>query len=84
MVKGEATAKSVHMIEGAKVDVEKTRLDALKSVPTSVLLGVAAQELAGKLQRIDHLNLAPDALGPMLQALMDAGTKKLEAKPEAK
>jgi hypothetical protein len=85
VVRGEATAKSVQMVEGAKVDVEKTRLEALRSVPTSVLLGVAAQELATKLQRIDHLNLAPDALGPMIQALVEAGTRKLEAKaPEAR
>jgi len=43
-----------------------------------VIFGLAAQELAGKLQRIDHLNLAPDSLGPLLSNLMRAGTDKLE------
>jgi hypothetical protein len=43
-----------------------------------VLLALAAQQLATKLQRIDHLNLSPDALGPALSALLHAGTRRLE------
>jgi hypothetical protein len=42
------------------------------------MLGLAARELAGKLQRIDHLNLTPELFGPQLLALVEAGTKKLE------
>jgi regulator of protease activity HflC (stomatin/prohibitin superfamily) len=80
VVRGDATAKSVRLVEGAKVDVERTRMEVLRDVPSSVLLGLAAQELATKLQKIEHLNLAPDALGPMLQSLVDAGTRRLEAK----
>jgi regulator of protease activity HflC (stomatin/prohibitin superfamily) len=80
LVKGEATAKSVRLVEGAKVDVERTRMEVLREVPSSVMMGLAARELATKLQRIEHLNLAPDALGPMLQTLVAAGTKRLEAK----
>jgi regulator of protease activity HflC (stomatin/prohibitin superfamily) len=81
IVRGDATAKSLRVVEGARVDVERTRMAVLREVPSSVLLGLAAQELATKLQRIDHLNLSPDALGPMLQSLVDAGTRKL-AVPE--
>jgi regulator of protease activity HflC (stomatin/prohibitin superfamily) len=77
IVRGDATAKSLRVVEGARVDVERTRMEVLRQVPSSVLLGLAAQELATKLQRIDHLNVSPDALGPMLQSLVDAGTKKL-------
>jgi len=44
------------------------------------MMGLAAQELAGKLRRIDHLNLTPDMFGPMLADLMRAGTDRLEAK----
>jgi hypothetical protein len=79
-VSGEATAGSVRLVDGAKVDVERERMEVLRDVPAQVLLGLAARELATKLRRIDHLNLSPDALGPMLQALIDAGTKRLEAR----
>jgi hypothetical protein len=44
-----------------------------------VVAGLAMQELAGKLQKIEHLNLGPDMLGPLLAGLMSAGTRKLEA-----
>ena len=43
-----------------------------------MVLGLAARELASNLTHIDHLNLSPDAFGPLLQHLMAAGTKRLE------
>jgi regulator of protease activity HflC (stomatin/prohibitin superfamily) len=82
-VKGEATAQSVRLVEGAKVDVERTRMEVLREVPTQVMMGLAARELAGKLQHIDHLNLSPDTLGPMIQSLVEAGTRRLEGKEGA-
>ena len=42
-------------------------------------MGLALRELAGKLQRIDHLNLGPDLLGPAFVNLMEAGARKLES-----
>jgi hypothetical protein len=48
-----------------------------------VLAALAMQEVAGKLQRIDHLNVSPDLLGPLVADLLAAGTRKLE-KAEAK
>jgi regulator of protease activity HflC (stomatin/prohibitin superfamily) len=78
LVLGEANAKSVSLVEGAKVEVERTRMQVLREVPTQVMMGLAARELAGKLQHIDHLNLSPDTLGPMLQSLVGAGTRRLE------
>jgi hypothetical protein len=83
LVKGEATAKTIRLVEGAKVDVERTRMEVLREVPASVMMGLAARELATKLQRIEHLNLGSDTLGPMLQTLVAAGTKRLEAKEGA-
>jgi regulator of protease activity HflC (stomatin/prohibitin superfamily) len=80
ILRGDASAKSVRLVDGAKVDVERERMEVMRNVPTPVLYALAAQELAGKLQRIDHLSLAPDALGPMLQGLIAAGTRRLEAK----
>ena len=48
------------------------------SFTVSVTLGLAARELAGKLQKIEHLNLSPDLLGPSLLNLMNLGAKRLE------
>jgi hypothetical protein len=84
IVRGDATAKSVRLVEGAKVDVERTRMEVLRAVPPHVILGLAAQELASKLQRIDHLNLSPDSLGALLQTLAVAGTKRLEEGDESR
>jgi hypothetical protein len=81
LVRGDANAKAVRLVEGAHVDVEKARMDVLREVPSSVMMGLAARELATKLERIDHLNLSPDAIGPMIQALVEAGTRRLNGEP---
>ncbi len=49
-----------------------------RDFPTERLLGLAAQRLAGKLQRIEHINLTPDLLGGLLTNLVEAGTQRLE------
>jgi len=79
-IEGEAKASGIRMVEGARVDVERARIETFQNLPTSVMMGMAAQELAGKLRSIDHLNIGEGALGPMLQQLIEAGTKKLESK----
>ncbi|MFN3196921.1 MAG: SPFH domain-containing protein [Bradymonadia bacterium] len=81
-VEAEARADQIRQVEHARVEAEQTRMDIYKELPTSVMMGLAARELAGKLKSIDHLNLAPDALGPMLTRLMEAGTQRLEAPAE--
>lgn len=73
----DAEAAGIRAVEGARMAVEKERLDAYRTVPAAVLAGLAAQELAGKLQRIDHLNITPDLLAPLLGNLIEAGTKRL-------
>lgn len=79
-IEGEAKAEGIRMVEGAKVDVERERIATFQNLPTNVMLGMAAQELAGKLRSIDHLNIGEGALGPMIQQLIEAGTKRLESK----
>jgi len=73
-----AKAESIRAIEKARVDAERERMDVYRELPTQVMLGLAARELAGKLRRIDHLNLSPDTMGPLLQSLLHAGTRHLE------
>lgn len=73
-----AQAESIRVLEEAKVTAERERIGIYESLPPSVLFGLAARELAGKLQHIDHLSLSPEALGPMLQRLLTASSRRLE------
>jgi regulator of protease activity HflC (stomatin/prohibitin superfamily) len=74
-----AQAESIKVLEEAKVNAEKERMDIYRDLPSSAMMGLAARELAGKLQTIEHLTLSPDMLGSMLQRVLGAGAKKLEA-----
>lgn len=74
----EAKAEGIRFVETAQNQAELERIDIYRDLPPQVLLGLAARELAGNLERIDHLNLSPDGLTGLLQALMTASTRKLE------
>lgn len=72
-----AEADSIRVVQQAKVEAEKGRIDIYRDLPSNVLVGLAARRFAGKLQRIDHLNLGNDVLGGALTDLLEAGTKRL-------
>jgi regulator of protease activity HflC (stomatin/prohibitin superfamily) len=73
-----AQAGSIEAVEQAKVKAEQDRMEIYRDFPTERLLGLAAQRLAGKLQKIEHLNLTPDLMGGLLTNLVQAGTHHLE------
>ncbi|MGE0706752.1 MAG: SPFH domain-containing protein [Planctomycetota bacterium] len=73
-----AEAESIKLVDQAKVVGERDRVAIYEGLPAQVLLGLAAQELAGKLQKIDHLNVTPELLGPLLQNALALTEKKLE------
>jgi len=73
-----AEADRIELVQGAEVASEARRMEIYEGLEPHVVLGLAARELAKNLTHIDHLNLSPDALGPMLQALMASGVKRLE------
>ncbi len=77
-LRSEAEAATVRQVEGAKAELEHATLEVYRTMPPMVLLGLAAKELGGKLERIEHLNLSPDLFGPMLADLLRAGTQRLE------
>ena len=72
----QAQAAGIQAVEGARTTVEKDRLEAYRTMPAGVVAALAAQELAGKLQRIEHLNITPDLLAPLLANLLDRGPKQ--------
>ncbi len=79
-LRAEAEAESIKQVEGAKAELERAILETYKTMPPMVLMGLAAKELGSKLRRIDHLNLSPDMLGPMLTNLLQASTQHLEGR----
>lgn len=74
-----AEADSTRVVEQAKVEAERARIDVYRDLPGHVLAGLAARRFAGKLRRIDHLNLGGDALSGALTDLLEAGAKRLAA-----
>jgi regulator of protease activity HflC (stomatin/prohibitin superfamily) len=78
-VQGQAQAESLRAVEGTRVELEGRQMEVFKSMPPGVMFSLACKELAGKLQRIDHLNLGADVIGPLLADLMEAGVKRLAA-----
>jgi len=73
-----AQADSIRLVEAARNQAEREKMEVYRDLPSSVLFGLAAQQLASNLQSIEHLNLSADALAPLLSSLMSAGTRKLE------
>ena len=72
-------AANIREVEESRVGAEQARMAIYRDMPTGALFALAAQEIAGKLQSIEHLSITPELLGPVFQRLLDAGTKKLEA-----
>lgn len=78
-VAAQAEADALAVVEKVRLEAERERMEIQRTLPPLVVFGLAAQQLAGKLERIDHLNLAPDSFGPLLSNLLRAGTARLEA-----
>ncbi|WP_394843204.1 band 7 protein [Pendulispora brunnea] len=77
---GLAQADELRAVEGAKVALEKARIAVYESLAPQIVLALAAQQVAGKLERItiEHLNVSPDLLASMVTSLVGATTRKLE------
>ena len=59
-------ASRIRVIEQARADMEKSRVDIYSDLPPAVLMGLAAHEFARKLKSIEHLNITPDVLSSLL------------------
>jgi len=74
----DAKADGIRTVEQARVEAERERMGVYRDLPVPVLMGLAARRLAGKLPRIDHLNVGADMFGSVLADLIQAGTKRLD------
>ncbi|AZO17460.1 band 7 protein [Mesorhizobium sp. M2A.F.Ca.ET.043.05.1.1] len=61
-----AEAERIRAIEGAKAEAERQHIAIYRDLPPAILLGLAAQQLAGKLDKIEHVNVTPDLLATVL------------------
>jgi regulator of protease activity HflC (stomatin/prohibitin superfamily) len=77
-MEAQAQAQSTQFVEGAKNEAEKERMEIYRDLSPAVSMGLAARELAAKLESIEHLSIAPDALGPLMERLLLASAQKLE------
>ncbi len=78
-IRSAAEAEGIVAIEQARVGAERERIGIYRDLPSNVMLGLAAREFAGKLRRIEHLNISPDMLSNLFGDLMEAGTKALSS-----
>ena len=74
----EADAGAIRAVEAARVEAEGARIEVYRELPSHVLMGLAAQEFAGKLEHIDHISVGSDMLSGVLNDLLRAGTHRLE------
>jgi regulator of protease activity HflC (stomatin/prohibitin superfamily) len=65
-IAADGEASRVRTVEQAHADMEQARMAIYRDLSSHVLLGLAARELAGKLTKIDHLNVTPDLLATVL------------------
>ena len=72
-----AEVERMRDIQRAEADGVQARVDCFRDLKPPLLLALTAQDVAEKLQ-IEHLNLSPEMLTPMLRRLLDAGATRLE------
>ncbi|SFR85407.1 SPFH domain-containing protein [Sphingomonas jatrophae] len=61
-----AEATRIRTVEGARAETEAAHFAIYRDLPPAVMLGLAARELAGKLDTIEHLNVTPDLLATLI------------------
>jgi regulator of protease activity HflC (stomatin/prohibitin superfamily) len=65
-VRATSEAERIAIVEGARADLERQRLEFIANVQPKTLMALAAREFAGKIENIEHLNITPDLLGTLL------------------
>lgn len=74
-IEADGEAGRIRTIEQAKSEMERERMAIVRDLPPQVLLGLAAREFAGKLGKIEHLNVTPDLLAAVVSEFGKGGAK---------
>jgi regulator of protease activity HflC (stomatin/prohibitin superfamily) len=66
-IEADAEAGRIRAVGTAKAETELAHIAVYRDLPPAVLMGLAARELAGKLDTIEHLNVTPDLLATIVR-----------------
>lgn len=75
-IEAEAEAARIRAVETAHAETEEARIAIYRDLSPGVLLGLAGRELAGKMERIEHLNVSPDLLAALLREVRASGLRE--------
>jgi regulator of protease activity HflC (stomatin/prohibitin superfamily) len=79
-VEAEAKAARIRTVEAAKAEAEQAHIAIYRDLPPSVLMGLAARDLATKLHTIEHLNVTPDLLASLVSEFRKATPTLVDAR----
>lgn len=65
-IEADAEAGRIRVIGAAKAEADGAHIAIYRDLPPAVLMGLAARELAGKLDTIEHVNVTPDLLASLI------------------
>lgn len=65
-IEAAAEAGRIRTIEAAKAEAELAHIAIYRDLPPAVLMGLAARDLANKLETIEHVNITPDLLASLM------------------
>ncbi|MBD3728873.1 MAG: band 7 protein [Sphingomonadales bacterium] len=69
LVEAEAQAARIRTVEQARAEAEQAHMAVYRDLPANVLIGLAARDLATKLDKIEHVSITPDTLAGLLREL---------------
>jgi regulator of protease activity HflC (stomatin/prohibitin superfamily) len=69
----ESEAENIGTVEGARLAIERQKIEAYAIIPPAVMLGLAAREFAGKIENVGNITLTPDLVGPYLANVLANG-----------
>ena len=75
---GLAEAQKVEAVGLAEAAGERERMRVYENLPANVVFALALREIAGKLKKIEHINITPDLLQTNLADLFGAGAQSLQ------
>lgn len=70
VTKSHGDADARRELRAVDLDAEERRLKAYEALPASLVLALAAQDAARKIESIQHLNISPDLLGSSFQQML--------------
>lgn len=69
-IRAAGEADSVRTLAAARAEAEARRVEIYSGAPSQVIMGLALQQFAQKIETINHLNITPDMLGSMFQQFL--------------